>query len=119
MWPCRSTLAGITVLPVRSTRLAPGGTASSPFRPTAVNCVSATTNAEFSMVLPSPAMSLAPSKTVTVPGGVCPHRHKDAKTSKLHRRISTSRTDHASHVGGFRAQFIEEALDDHFGGGVQ
>src|SRR5262249_16559875 len=34
MWPCRSTLAGMTVLPVRSTRRAPGGNALWPRRRT-------------------------------------------------------------------------------------
>ena len=55
----------MTVLPVRSTRTAPAGTCSSPRRPTRVNCVFSTMNAEFSMgALPSPVMRRAPSNTV-------------------------------------------------------
>ena len=36
-WPCKSTFAGMTVLPVRLTRAAPAGTRNSPSRPTPVN----------------------------------------------------------------------------------
>ena len=60
----------MTVLPVKSTRAAPRGTCTSTRRPTEVNRLFSTMNAEFSMALPSPVMSRAPSNTVTsvVPG---------------------------------------------------
>ena len=71
-WPCKSTFAGITVLPARLTRVAPAGTCSWPCRPTAVNRLFWTMKTEFSMgALPSPVMSRAPSNTVTpLPAGV-------------------------------------------------
>ena len=63
-WP--STSAGITVLPVRSTRAAPAGACTSPLRPTRVNRAFSTRNAEFSIgAPPSPAISRAPSNSVT------------------------------------------------------
>src|SRR6516165_1778820 len=61
-----STSAGITVLPARSTRAAPGGGGSSPRRPTPTNRSLATMKAEFSMTPPSPVRSRAPSNRVTV-----------------------------------------------------
>ena len=69
-WPWRSTSVGMTVLPVRSTRVAPAGACTSPRRPTCVNWLCSTMNAEFSMgALPSPVISRAPSKTVTAGDG--------------------------------------------------
>src|SRR5262245_23879541 len=69
-WLCTSIIAGITVFPVRSTRVAPAGTSTSSFRPTRVNRVSSTMNAAFSIGgRPSPVMSRAPSNTVTLAGG--------------------------------------------------
>src|SRR5215510_7468780 len=73
MWPCRSTFAGITVLPVRSTCRAPAGIWIWPRRPTRENRFPSTMNAEFSIgAVPSPVINRAPSNTVT--GGVpaCP-----------------------------------------------
>src|SRR5580704_17432070 len=68
-WPCRSTSVGITVLPEMSTRIAPGGTGTSPRRPIWVNRLFSTMKAEFSIgALPSPVMRRAPSNTVT---GAC------------------------------------------------
>src|SRR4029079_15742806 len=57
----------MTVLPVRSTRIEPLGTCSSPFFPMRVIVLWSITNAEFSTAgLPSPTMSRAPSNTVAV-----------------------------------------------------
>src|SRR5262245_61996090 len=58
---------GITVLPARFTRVAPAGTRTSPVRPTAVNRLPVTTKVAFSIgARPSPTMTRAPSKTVTL-----------------------------------------------------
>src|SRR5690348_10228159 len=89
MWPCRSTLAGITVLPVRSTCAAPAGLRTCPRRPTCANCVFSITNAESSITLPSPVMSRAPSNTVPP---VCARRPPEKlankrKTSHVKTRI--------------------------------
>src|SRR5215470_15784364 len=65
MWPCRSVIVGMTVLPLRSTRVAPAGTNTSARRPAAMKRVPSTTNAAFSMTSPSPVISRAPSYTVT------------------------------------------------------
>ena len=60
----------MTVLPVRSTRAAPGGAGTSPRRPTRVNRPFSTRNAESSIgAPPSPAIRRAPSYSVTVAGG--------------------------------------------------
>src|SRR5262249_25072737 len=59
-------MVGITVLPARSMRVAPGGTSTSARRPTETKRLPSTTNDAFSMTLPSPVMRRAPSKTVTV-----------------------------------------------------
>src|SRR5687767_6896344 len=60
-------IAGITVLPVRSTRAAPSGRGTSPFIPIRVNVPSSTTNAEFAIgALPSPTISCAPSNKTTL-----------------------------------------------------
>src|SRR5437867_3674807 len=78
MWPCRSTFAGITVLPVRLTRCAPAGMGISPRRPTRVNRLPSATNAEFSIgARPSPVMRRAPSKTVTSDVPACPFVWKE------------------------------------------
>ena len=62
----------MTVLPVRSTRTAPGGSASSPFLPTRRIRSFSTMKAELSSAAPaSPVMRRAPSKSVTVPPA-CP-----------------------------------------------
>ena len=53
----------MTVLPARSIRAAPGGACTSPFRPTLVIFPFSTTNAEFSMLLPSPTISRDPTKS--------------------------------------------------------
>jgi hypothetical protein len=59
-------IAGITVLPVRSTLEAPSGRETSPLRPTRVNVPPSTTKAEFSIGAPaSPVISVAPSNSVT------------------------------------------------------
>ena len=61
-----STSAGMTVRPLRSTRAAPAGIATSPLRPTASKRAPRTTNAASSIgPLPSPTISRAPSYTVT------------------------------------------------------
>jgi hypothetical protein len=61
MCPWRSTIVGMTVLPVRSTRAAPAGTCTSPRRPMAVKWLLSTTNTESSIgALPSPVMRRAP-----------------------------------------------------------
>src|SRR5262245_4729765 len=58
---------GITVLPARFTRVAPAGTRTSPVRPTAVKRLPVTTKVAFSIgARPSPTMTRAPSKTVTL-----------------------------------------------------
>jgi hypothetical protein len=49
MCTCALIIAGITVLPVRSTCAAPAGTATAPFRPTAVMRPFCTTKAPFSI----------------------------------------------------------------------
>src|SRR5262245_54210862 len=65
MCECASISAGMTVLPLRSTRAAPGGAATSPFRPTRLNLLFSTRNAAFSIgVTPSPKNSRAPSNNV-------------------------------------------------------
>ena len=57
-----SISAGMTVFPVRSTRVAPAGSCTSPFRPTFVNLPFSTRKAELSSgAPPSPVMSRAPS----------------------------------------------------------
>ena len=62
-------IAGMTVLPVKSTRAAPAGTFNCPLVPTWVNRLFSTMNAEFSIgARPSPTMSRAPSNTVTPAG---------------------------------------------------
>jgi hypothetical protein len=50
-------MAGITVLPARSTRTARGGGVSSPCRPTLTNAPFSTTNAERSTTVVSPTIS--------------------------------------------------------------
>src|SRR4029453_11767251 len=58
---------GITVLPARFTRVAPAGTRTSLARPTAVKRLPVTTKVAFSIgARPSPTMTRAPSKTVTL-----------------------------------------------------
>src|SRR4051812_24179218 len=58
-------IAGITVLPPRSMRLAPAGAVTSPLRPMAAIAPRSTRMAPFSMgALPSPGMIRAPSKSV-------------------------------------------------------
>src|SRR5436309_2021422 len=89
-WPCASTIAGITVLPVRSTRRAPAGTASAPLRPTAVMRLPSTTKAESSIgVPPSPVISRAPSNTVTA--GACAAAGDDAAAAS---RTTASKRPH-------------------------
>src|SRR5262252_5392230 len=67
MWLCPSINAGITVLPVRSTRVAFAGGCRSPFLPTQVKEFPSTRNAEFSITgLLSPAIRRAPSNHVAV-----------------------------------------------------
>ena len=63
--------AGITVFPVRSTRVASGGSSTSPENPTSMNRPSSTRNALFSIGSePSPAKRVAPSEEDGVgPGG--------------------------------------------------
>ena len=62
---CVSMMAGITVLPDRLTRVAPAGAFTAPAAPTWTKRVPSTTKVAFSIVLPSPTMTRAPSKTVT------------------------------------------------------
>src|SRR5262249_31080710 len=77
----------MTVLPVRSTRVAPAGTNTSARRPAAMKRVPSTTNAAFSMTLPSPVISRAPSYTVTggwaFPLALPANSGAAAKTSRL------------------------------------
>ena len=55
--------AGITVFPVRSTRVAPAGSCISPFRPTLANRPFSTRNAELSIAASGfPVTKRAPSK---------------------------------------------------------
>lgn len=54
-------MPGITVFPLRSTRVAPAGSLRSPFLATCVNFSPSTIKAELSIELPSPTMSRAPS----------------------------------------------------------
>src|SRR4029434_10817663 len=62
MWLCPSIKVGMTVLPVRSTRVAFAGGCRSPFRPTQVKDSPSSRNAELSIVgLLSPTISRAPS----------------------------------------------------------
>src|SRR5215471_7239090 len=64
----------MTVLPVRSTRRAPGGIAIWPRRPTREKTFPSTMNAEFSIgAVPSPVINRAPSNIVTdeVPAWPC------------------------------------------------
>src|SRR5262245_12623825 len=87
MWPCRSTLAGMTVLPVRSTRGAPGGIAIWPRRPTREKRFPSTMNAEFSIgAVPSPVINRAPSNIVTDEVPAWPkkstEKHRDTKTQR-------------------------------------
>src|SRR5215510_8820144 len=64
--------AGITVLPERSTRVAPAGGWRSPFFPTHVKVSPSTRNAELSIgALPSPTMRRAPSNHVARLGPRC------------------------------------------------
>src|SRR5687767_15126409 len=67
-------IAGITVLPVRSTRRAPAGALTAVRGPTCVILPPSTTNAAFSMgARPSPTIRRAPSNTVApVDDCVCP-----------------------------------------------
>ena len=69
-----SMIAGITVLPARLTRRAPAGTGTSPPRPTCMMRVPSTTNAAFSIAVPSPTISGAPSNTVTRASPLAPCR---------------------------------------------
>ena len=90
MWPWRSIIVGMTVLPVRSTRAAPAGTRTSPLRPTCVNRLFSTMNAEFSMgALPSLVMSRAPSNTVTPVGGAWASARGEQAEAR-HRHAATS-----------------------------
>ena len=58
----------MTVLPVRSTRIAPAGGTSSPFFPTRVKVPFSTRNAESGIgALPSPTISCAPSNKTALP----------------------------------------------------
>src|SRR4026208_2322060 len=58
----------MTVLPVRSTRVAPAGGWRSPFLPTHGKLSPSTRNAEFSIgALPSPTIRRAPSNNVAPP----------------------------------------------------
>src|SRR5215813_11890867 len=85
MWPCRSTLAGMTVLPVRLTRRAPGGTAIWPRRPTREKRFPSTMNAEFSIeALPSPVIKRAPSNIVTDEVPACPCIWDEQAAKKVH-----------------------------------
>src|SRR6185295_6257497 len=61
----------MTDLPVRSTRAAPAGAATSPFFPTLVNLPPSMTKAPSSMTVPSPVITLAPWNTVA---SLCPAR---------------------------------------------
>ena len=88
MWTWASTKAGITVLPLSSTRAAPGGTITSPRRPTAVMRPLSTTTVESAIgVPPSPVMSRAPSNTVT---GTCARAASPAANMK---QLANMRTE--------------------------
>jgi Family of unknown function (DUF6152) len=65
--PCKSVFVGMTDLPVRSTRAAPAGAATSPLFPTLVNLPPSMTKAPSSMAVPSPVITLAPSNSVASP----------------------------------------------------
>src|SRR6188474_716789 len=66
MCVCVSTIAGITVLPVRFTRRAPAGTDTSAALPACTNRSPSTMKTAFSTAWePSPTRSRAPSNTVT------------------------------------------------------
>src|SRR5262245_24998804 len=81
MWTCTLIIAGITVLPARSTRAAPAGALTSPCRPTEVMRPLSTTTALFSMTgLRSPGISRAPSNTTTRDVGVWLESEIDASS---------------------------------------
>src|SRR5262245_43468832 len=88
----------MTVLPERSTRIAPTGTSTSPRRPTRVKRSASTTNTESSRAAPpSPVMRRAPSKTVTpaASGGRDTFEEQAART----RCAVTRRSDEALVTG--------------------
>src|SRR5258705_719726 len=99
MCECASISPGITVLPLRSTRVAPRRTATSPRRPTAAKRLLSTTKAEFSIgAPPSPVISRAPSYTVTAvwllasdEASAAKNRHavNSKDEMRLRRRIET------------------------------
>ena len=69
-------MAGMTVVPVRSTRFAPAGASSSAAGPSWTNRPPSTTKAAFSMGgLPSPTISPAPSNTTALEAGVSGDSH--------------------------------------------
>src|SRR4029079_19409691 len=63
---CASTIAGMTVSPVRSTFVTPAGSVTAAVLPTSPKCLSApSVNVAFSMTVPSPTISRAPVNAVT------------------------------------------------------
>ena len=100
-WVCVSIIAGMTVLPARSTRAAPAGTCTSPALPTWVKRPLSTMNAAFSMgALSSPTMSRAPSNTVTpVAAGACSGAGAEQaapNNEPINKRPATRTTRHDS-----------------------
>ena len=87
---CASTMAGITVMPVRSTRVAPAGTSTSAAAPTARNWPLSTANVAFSMTSPLPTMSRAPSYTVTVSGSSAACSGAGPEQADIANRVSSS-----------------------------
>src|SRR5688572_13282633 len=88
--------AGMTVLPVRSTRVAPGGTFASPSTPTQANRPPSTMNAAFSIAgRPSPTMRRAPENTVPLAcAGACAPAdadHEETATVATSSRIARER----------------------------
>src|SRR5688500_8859455 len=88
--------AGMTVLPVRSTRVAPGGTFASPSTPTQANRPPSTMNAAFSIAgRPSPTMRRAPENTVPLAcAGACAPAdadHEETATVAMSNRIARER----------------------------
>src|SRR3954469_15200311 len=95
MWLWGSTIAGITVFPVRFTRVAPARGCTSPWRPTRANRLFSTRKAEVSITRPSPVMSRAPSNSVvSPPAGPWPaESHADAARNNRATASFAFRTD--------------------------
>src|SRR5258706_13976936 len=89
-WTCVSTIIGITVLPLRSTRLAPEGTRASAAAPACASLAPSTTSVAFSTTRPSPTMRRAPSYAVTwANAGIADPTRRTAAANAAIRRMGT------------------------------